>query len=120
MHTIIILLGALVLFLSGFVRHWIVKHSESRPPILHDNSLLYFILILAGIALGGGFFFIFITGAYLQACAFVVVLIGADQVIKWSFFGWEVRRTCRLLDCTYAIAVNTVRRRACVLTPHFD
>ena len=120
MHTMVILLVALVLFLSGFVRYWIVKHSESRPLILHDNSLLYFMLILAGIGLGGGFFLILITGHCLRACTFVAVLIGADQAIKWSFFGWEVRQTRRLLGCTYAIAVNTVRRRACVLTPHFD
>jgi len=120
MHSIIIFLGMLILFLSGFVRYWIVQHSESRPLILHDNSFLYFILILAGIGLGGGFFFMINIGSWLRACTFVAVLLGADQVIKWCFFGLEVRRTRRRLGCTHTVAIQTVRRRACSLTPHFD
>jgi len=119
-HTAISLLGLGILLASSFARYWMVQHFESRPLLLHDNSVLHCILLVAGLGLAAGFFVLLNLGYRWQSCVFVGVLVAADRILKWWFFRVEVCRMRQSLGCSRNATIQTVKRRTDILVAHFD
>jgi len=112
LKVVIIILGLLFVFASGFARYWIVQRSERRPQPVQSNEPLQ---LIGGLALVGLLVCCFLSLNFWHWLRPLLLFAGGvayDLTLRWYFFGREVYRIRKRSGCSQDDAVRTVRKRA--------